>query len=403
MVFYLALALSMINALVAVVKLKLDNRISLIKFLIAASALYFLFLPALVLQPKAIWDDGFNMVLLMFSLGNICCTVWFHPRMESSTRFIPMKRLKLLCLVYFLLVFFSVMEKIIDSGGILNALLRNRMEGYNGGLSKKIYLEFPLLLMQIFWYIYLDKLAESGKRGLALALLIIPILNLIFTAVTRFDLLVNIMGGLFLYFRSSLGKRLDFKKVIVGTFASFIALPYMYLSNLYRSGIYSGYEVSLNQLFTALLDDNKYYSYLYTLHERIGLKDFEWGLNYFYYPIINLIPRSFWSAKPLTSFSVRYTERLYWSVQDGPVVTFTILGETYTQLGYFGAFIAPFFFITTYQLLFNGFSKIRNSELFTFIFAFSSMSFFRSEIPVFKVAIIYMFLLLIIKPLSKKI
>ena len=98
MVFYLALALSMINALVAVVKLKLDNRISLIKFLIAASALYFLFLPALVLQPKAIWDDGFNMVLLMFSLGNMLYGM-VSSRMER-TRFIPMKRLN--CCVWFI-------------------------------------------------------------------------------------------------------------------------------------------------------------------------------------------------------------------------------------------------------------------------------------------------------------
>ena len=41
------------------------------------------------------------------------------------------------------------MEKIIDSGGILNALLRNRMEGYNGGLSKK-FVRVPIITNALF-------------------------------------------------------------------------------------------------------------------------------------------------------------------------------------------------------------------------------------------------------------
>ena len=148
-----------------------------------------------------------------------------------------------------------------------------------------------------------------------------------------------------------------------------------------------------------------YYEYFYTLYHSIanGGYNFEYGMAWLVYPIINCIPRSLWPGKPYTAFSARWTDRVFWGLTSGnPVVTFSILGEGYAQFGIIGCLISPMVFMWSRWTNFKTVKHFKYSSLYILVILFSMLTYMRSEVPIFIAFLDQFFLLLISKFCMRK-
>lgn len=180
----------------------------------------------------------------------------------------------------------------------------------------------------------------------------------------------------------------------------------MYVSNILRHGlILANSNNTISIINTDFTKDSPYYyliNDLYNSHNRDEI-NYEYGMSWFVYPLISLVPRKIWNSKPSTSFSNRYTEKLYYKTGEGPVATFSIFGEGYIQFGYLGVLLAPILFVKMRMINIVFFKKIKDSKLIIYLIIFSMITFFRAELPTVYVIMDLIFAYIIITFMSVKI
>lgn len=240
---------------------------------------------------------------------------------------------------------------------------------------------------------------ENGKKIKAILMFSVPMIHHRFTAVTRFDFIA--MGASLVVFfinrrltdknKAEKGKKqgISFVKLFVFGFVGlYVAVLFMRISNFTRYGeSANGLNVSFVSLLkNTLLNDSLYYEFFHTLYEAVqnGKANYELGLSWFVYPLVNIVPRFLWPGKPYTAFSARMTDKLYWSLTSGnPVVTFSIFGEGYVQLGILGVFLCSYLFLGSRWINFRMLKQIKYNEMYMLILLFSLVTYMRSEAPIF--------------------
>ena len=381
----------------------------------------FICLLPLLLQTEIVFDQEFNLIILVafigliFSLQSIPLDV-FNP---DTINYKPIKRkfelnksfLNFCFYVYLCYLIIGILNVIIQSGSISGVFSTNRLEGglgvnYLGGTA-------VVMLMRFFKYVYYIKIYfmfTNNKKNKFYFFYIIPMIYHQFTAITRFDFVVMAIVLLLIVIDSkrlkkinhvSKLKKISTLKIIFWTIPLIIiVLFYMRTANYVRSGFFNDTKsnalvtTNISVLAASALSDLNYYNALHDLYEHDQKKTTtkEYGLSWFYYPLINFVPRSLWPNKPLTAFSPRLTEEIYWKIGPGrPVATFTIFGEGYFQFGLLGVFFAPIFFVYSRYYSIIYIKKFVGSKIVIYLIIFSMITYFRGEQPIFHVLLDLLF------------
>lgn len=378
--------------IVEVVRTFRKMQVMSIQIILSGSLLLFLILPAF-LQPGTNSLPLGYFTLLMLALGGSIVASRLIPydiyRGYKQKLVVRENWLKFGALLYCLYLFYEVYSVMSSGMSFFEVLLANRLQFEERVATNTGNLLGRLILpIRYLFYIYIyQKFFKRGKHILFIGLYLLPMIHLLLTAITRFDFLVLLMILAILYIKpyifSKNGVRYA-RLVIVMVPAFLLVSTYMYVANTMRHGLLSNESVNLSEVINSdITKDSPYFDLLGDLYmakteNRIS---FEYGLGWVVYPIISLVPRRIWLSKPSTSFSNRYTEKLYWDTGEGPVATFTIFGEGYLQCGYVGVILAPIFFSRMRYFTLRLFAEIQNSEIILYILMFSMITFFRAELP----------------------
>ena len=417
--FYVGLVFSIIGMVFVTYKTFRNKNILSPQMIMFAGILLFIYIPAALEKYNGINDFWYNFALFLGVIGAYVASSMFPYNIldvDDGEQIVPNIRLFKLCsYVYVLYLLYEIFVSIRAYGSIGAVFSSNRLskylgEGLVGGSAIRLLMIEGL---KIFFYVYIAMLYEQRKKGKAIALFIIPMIHHLFTAVTRYDF-IAMAGALILYIvdnkmysKSNLSDAMEgevkkpiniFKITIVGVLVVYLALMFMTIANYVRHGItnVSSISFSIGSLFSNLIsNDSKYYEYCYEVFQGIkdGRMQYEYGLTWWLYVIVNFIPRSIWPSKPYTSFSVRATEALYWSYTSGnPVVTFSIFGEGFGQLGYIGCFLCPILFLGCRWINFRQVKRIKYNRLYIMVIIFSMFTYMRAEVPVFYAVVVGLWL-----------
>lgn len=424
MIFYIGFTLSVLGMISVVYRTFASRNILSPQIFVFAGILIYLYIPALANNFPYIQDNDYNMALLCGTIGCWVASIKFRYNIMDDVNPVcgePKENIfKALSYIYICFLLFEIIEKIIAAGSITAVFLSNRLDAYLGASltsNSSPIRSFMVEGLKIIFFFYVDMLYSRGHKKKAVALFIVPMIHLAFTAVTRFDFLA--MGASFcvyvlnkrMYTKHStmrIKKKLSFVKVSIFSFVGvYIALLFMRYANLLRHGLTNtAFDISYSSLFlSTFANDSNYYKFFYDLYEKFtaGQVPYENGMAWLIAPIVNFIPRAIWSTKPYTSFSVRGTEYVYWDYTSGnPVCTFTIFGEGFGQFGYIGCFLAPIIFLAARYTTFNLAKKIKYNQLYILIVMFSLFTFMRAEAPIFHALLDGFWLIFIRKKLISK-
>lgn len=437
MFFYLAFIINVIFFIEAFLKsLKLGYSIT-IHYLLPLCFMVFLYLNPILLNSDLIFNEKFNLLLFVGSIGMVAALRlvpydFIDVRSSWNKSCAPKYEVRKLwidfgMLIYILYMLYQMLYKIISVGSLSAVFEVNRLEQ---GLGRE-YFGGNLVLMitlffKIFYYIRVYEFFTNNKYFKFTFFMILPMLHHLMTALTRFDFVIMFLTFLFLI----IDEKISFKKILSNfgeyikirkrIFASkfiiliiptiFITIVYMQVANRIRIGKVGRGDVGvmskemLGIKNVAAIELN-YYNFLNKIYEskKEGKISKEYGLSWFFYPILNFIPRTIWHNKPTTSFSSRYTEKVYYKLGQGnPVVTFTILGEGYMQFGLLGVFFAPILFAFSRYLSVSIYKKIKGTKIIVFFTLISLITYFRGEQPIFYVFLEILYAYFIIVLMSKK-
>lgn len=242
------------------------------------------------------------------------------------------------------LIVFNFFAALIDHGGIVDMLLRNRLQYYlNTGITSKSAVDSIASAAMPFVYLTIGHAIENRRKWLALAMVSGITFYLIATANTRFSVIIPIIAfGLFAYSNLEGEKRVRW---ILGVFAALpLGVPFLNLTNYFRLGRVE--DIDLAGIFNfakieAQLGYSNWFNDLVDYLRQTG--DYAYGYYWGASQLVNLVPRFFWPEKPITSVSNILSIKVYGAdIGFGEAVTtFTIYGEAYWQFSYIGFFILP--------------------------------------------------------------
>lgn len=390
---------------------KRGNYIS-IQIILSGCFLLFLMLPPYLDNSVLINDYSYNLLFIIALIGLFfaCRMVPYNLAGEKKVYEyqVKIKWKKIGFYIFIGFLVFDILSLIIQKGSLLAIFSSSRLEfdemSNTGNLVGRIMVFFKYL-----FYIHIYGFFKLKKHKQFLFFYFIPMVHHQITAITRFDFLIMLFILVFLYLEPlvKIKNKISLLKLsifIVPLF--FVVFSYMYFSNLARHGLlFKEQSKSFSLSENNITHDLEYYYLLNDLYkaEESGKVSLEYGTSWLYYPLITYFPRKFWANKPLTSFSNRYTEKLYWKLGAGPIATFTIFGEGYLQFGLLGVLFAPILFAYSRYVSLFYVNKIHNSRLVVYLIIFSMITFFRAEQPIVYVLLDILYISFIIKFMSVKI
>lgn len=312
--------------------------------------------------------------------------------------------LNIVSCIYIIYVLYSVMRA-VNLNGIEMVLHggRSKAVGYNSGIGSDAINAF-LFFAEFLLYINIVRLFNNKRWIVAFVLFLFPLLHLFVVATTRFDMLaqlVALFGFLYEQNRKTNGKPFISAKTLIYVFViSLFGIVFMNAANLWRDGygfdIFSGKGL-LTALKNAFPTEASYYDFFAMTRDACiaGSIAYEYGLSWFYYPIINFIPRVLWTNKPVTNIAGRLTQALVPSAEG--MYTFTMFGEGFVQLGTIGVFLSPFVFIFSKIVVLKRIEDIKYNDLFRIYWVINTITYVRSEAPIFN-----SILMLILVELTRK-
>lgn len=413
MVFYIGLLACILGMVYSTYKTLSNRNLLSPQMFVFAGLLLFLYIPAVLLQSRYIGDEKYNLTILFGVIGAWTAALIFpydyldkNPEVEIYD--IHVNNFRIFSYIYVVYLLYGILRKILQYGSIIAAFRVNRLDNYLGQNIVSESAAFTIIIegLKIFYYLYIAYLFECKKYVSFFLLCALPMIYHRFTAVTRYDF-IAMLGALVIFlidsklYNNNLDpeqqedtikgrkKKINILKIgIIAFVGIYFALLFMRVANFTRFGERaSGLNLSFASLFkTSISNDSLYYEYFHYLYQAIQnhRTGFEYGLSWFVYPFVNLIPRAIWPGKPYTAFSARMTDKIYWSLTSGnPVVTFSILGEGYAEFGIIGVFIAPILFVWVRSFNFKQIKKLKYNRMYILIIMFSLLTYMRSEVPVF--------------------
>lgn len=275
---------------------------------------------------------------------------------------------------------------VLNKFGIDGLFSRDRLGLYLSDSSLKggAVPTFIKVVSEPFFYLYLSIIYGKRKKRRFYLLFVVYIFTILVNANTRLAVILPLLA-LFLFL--SYVKKMSLLRVLfISSFCAVGIGYYLYYANVVRSGL-SGQVKNVDKLLIAetLIDELDYAKYLDNVGDYAHQSGHEMGYGWFLGSIANLIPRSVWDEKPITSTSNRFTLNF---TKKGigvfnPVMTITIFGEGYLQLGYLGVCIELALFMIVFTYLFYYFitNTAYNSVLLGFHLLTVFGIYFRAEIP----------------------
>jgi hypothetical protein len=284
----------------------------------------------------------------------------------------------------YLFILLSGIYSVLKSSSIIEILITNRLESYfEESIDQGSAIGTLSVVLSFFYYIKISNLFLSKKYYLAFALIFVEIFYLMLFAVTRLSIVFPIISFiLFLLFFLKVG----IKKILLISIAfMFLLVLYMSFSNKLRTGESSSDTISFNESIKDVSDELNYEKYHVLAVKYTEINGFEYGYGWFLGAIVNFVPRFLYENKPVTSSANRFTEKVTGSAPSmyNPVITFTIIGDGYFQLGYLGVVFNLIIYYILSSIIFWKLYSLPNSlGIYPAIrFSFMAFIYFRAEIP----------------------
>ena len=243
--------------------------------MITVGLFVYLYLPAVMLDSRYILDTGYNLTILLSTIGTfVACKIFpfniVANESNNNERYRPKQSFfQVGAYLYAGYLVFQILSSIYSAGGILAAFRVNRLQSYLSGdmINNSLVINFAKEGLKIFFYYYFVMVYESGNKIKAIILFLIPMIHHRFTAVTRYDFIAMAASlAIYLVYRSinrtSIDKKLQIlegntKKrikpiriVIIGVIGIYLALVFMRIANYTRFG---SSATNLDLSFNALL------------------------------------------------------------------------------------------------------------------------------------------------------
>lgn len=433
MIFYLNLILIIIMVVSEIVKTLKRGFIISIQMILTICTFLYLFINPLLTKSVIIQDNLFNFQISVALLGiYISCRIIPYDLISSTqvdgkyndVKYVVKKHWLIIGTVFYsLYLIWGIISAIKFYGSIGAVFSANRLSTELGANYFRTNTLLPLiLLLRILYYIYIVNCFDNKKYLQFSLFVILPMINHRFVAATRFDFASMILVLMIFLFdekrdllrgikdKISSRKKISLLKVAIPSFVIIISLLiYMQVSNYTRLGLdfeYKNINIFDLAFMNSITVDLNYYYFFYDIYNAVNnrLINIEYGQSWYYYQMLTFIPRIIWENKPVTAFSPRLTELLYWKLGTGsPVVTFTIFGEGYFQFKTLGCLIAPILFSVSRYFSMRVFKPIKGSKMFIILTLMSMITYLRAEQPVIYVILDFMYAFIIIKFLSKKV
>ena len=276
--------------------------------------------------------------------------------------------------------------------GISGAFQRDRLQQYfESGILTSTALNPLRIATELAFFIALGSMRVSGRRRLFWVVLLFYVFSLSVTANKRLSIVLPILAIVALIAREY---RFRIKTILLVNVILLVSLPlYMYYTNLLRHGVeLSGEETGI--ISTVVLSELDYNKYLDLSDSHVRAKGVEYGYGWFVGSIGNMIPRFAWRDKPVTSTSNRFTEIITGEPPSlhNPVMTFTIMGEGYFQIGLIGVILEVSLFLFLFSKLFWTLLRWESQigSLAAFHIATMMLIYFRAELPFVQLAIAFL-------------
>lgn len=303
----------------------------------------------------------------------------FHTRISART---ADRLLNTLGGLHFILICLPALEA-ITTYGVSGAFQRDRLSDYfDGGMTSAGAIGTFRLISEMAFYLMLGKIFRARRYFVFAGLVFGYVAALSVYANTRLSLVLPLIavGCFYCYV-----KRLRAATIFSLLIAFLVLIPwYIFTTNAIRHGIEPTAEVG-GVVADVALKEIDYNKYLSGATEYTRVRDFEYGYGWFIGSFGNAVPRFLWKDKPVTSTSNRFTTLVTGEEPSllNPVMTFTIFGEGYLQLGLIGVVAETVFVLFVFSKLFYSYMNHRSGggDLAAFNLMTLSMIFFRAEIP----------------------
>lgn len=295
----------------------------------------------------------------------------------------------------YLAIILSTVIGALSSNSILEILLSNRLEVYfDEGISKASSIGALSTIFSFFYYIRIALYFKNKRYLYFFFLIFLEIFYLSLVAVTRLSVVFPILS-LLIYL--GYNSKISVRKILTYSVFIFVFLTFfMSVANRLRTGQEITEIGSYGQTFSNLANELNYEYYHELIIDYAELNDFEYGYGWYLGGVINFVPRFLYKNKPVTSSANRLTEKISGESPSfyNPVMTFTLIGDGYYQLGYLGVIINIFIFYILSSIIFWKLYNLPNDIGIYLLIRFSFLAFiyFRAEIP-FIQFIVYLILI----------
>jgi oligosaccharide repeat unit polymerase len=315
----------------------------------------------------------------------------FRINFLNNTYFAPrVKLMKLFFYIFIAITIYKVITGLSQFGVDRTAnALANEYEGRG-------FIDVVLVFLNIFVMFYFAYLYKNKKRQFYI-LYLLYFISLILTSAHRTPVAIAFVAPILLYIIYNKEGRVTLLKLSLSVI---FLVNIMFFMNFFRQGIidkmtFTG-ESAVTTAFLNTLSGINTTKNLFTLIET------EHKIEYFekiHYMIIGFIPRKLYPEKPVVSFNVRTTEKVFgYKIGDfkgADVITYTVPGEGYIQFSYFGVFLLTFLAVLLSRILLIFYLKFQYSDLLIITFVFSVFINFRSAFDSFYYSVVYSILFLI--------
>lgn len=292
---------------------------------------------------------------------------------------------------------------VLNSAGINGLYTRDRLADYlnQDVLTGVGSFSTFLLISEPFFFLFLSLIYNKSKRVLFFFTTHLFFLSV--TSNTRLALILPLVSY-FLY-KLYINKKKLIYTLLCSAAGALLLVFYLYVSNVVRSGLELKLENNSELIVNTFANEINYNRYLDDVSHYVVGNGYENGYGWFLGSIANVIPRSVWPEKPVTSLSNRFTEKITKKQISNlnPVITFSIFGEGYLQLGLLGVFLEVFFYVLCFKFFF--FNFLNNNRFESKLLAFHILTvfliYFRAEIP-FVHIFIYLLIYFLINDKKRK-
>ena len=283
---------------------------------------------------------------------------------------------------------YSISNIISLHGGIIEAFFRPRVHDYlSGGIIAGKIAPAIIYALTPFYVLLMGYFFERKKRGRFVGMWFLMICYYLLLADTRLPILFIIIVPFYLWFLGLKKKQKVASLLGIGPFALMGLLGFINYTAYLRSGVAN--SISATQVWSISKFTNQlgYREWVSDLISFTNVEGFSYGIDWIVNPVVTFIPRFFWPDKPITSTSnILHQNVGGHSLGDGSyILTYTIFGEGYYQLGYFGVLIAPIILLFLFKLIVRLSQDLPGSPFFIAWSYFRFIPYVRAELPIFMV------------------